>query len=57
MLQGLVIKGAYSGVETLITPDGPDVLDGGGGVEGIVGEMACVGFVGCGGLSGASWCR
>jgi hypothetical protein len=38
MLQGLVIKGAYSGVESPITPDGPDVLGGGEGVEGVVGD-------------------
>ena len=43
-------RGCYPGVETPITPDEPDVLDAGDGVEGLVtgdGFVECVGlFVG-----------
>jgi hypothetical protein len=43
MLQGLVLKGAYRGVETPLTPDEPgagqpDVLDGGDVVDGAGGD-------------------
>ena len=42
-------RGWYPGVETPITPDEPDVLDAGGGVEGL-GCLAGDGFVECAGL-------
>jgi hypothetical protein len=38
-LLGLVLKGAYPGVDTPLTPDEPDVLDGGEVVGGLGDEF------------------
>jgi hypothetical protein len=51
----LLERGLYPGGETPVTPDEPDVLEGGDLVDGVWGRVVGVGFVECGGLCVTLW--